>query len=250
MPASRFADAAREAGPGTAHPVDGPDAASADTLLAALQFGDGQFPGGGFAFSWGLESLVADGAIRREGYADFLGGQLHHRWASLDRILVGHAHAAREDLPALEDLDDLTEALTTVEAARTGSQRAGRALLGTHARLGTNGAPGFKAAVDGGRAHGHLAVVQGVVLGGAGLDLQAALAVSAYTMASSLGTAAIRLGFIGHLDAQHALVRLRPGLARLLAQPLPGLDALCSFVPLADIAMMRHPDLAQRLFSN
>jgi urease accessory protein len=227
-----------------------PQAPGADALLAALQFGDGQFPGGGFAFSWGLEALVADGELARDGYARFLEGQLHGRWAGLDRILVAHAHAAASDPPALRELDDLAQALATVEAARVGSQRAGRALLSTHARLGTPGAAAMKAQVESGAMTGHLAIVQGAVLAGAGLDERAALAVSAYAMAAGLGTAAIRLGFIGHLDAQRALVLLRPAMAALVAQPRPGLDALCGFVPLADLAMMRHPDMDRRLFSN
>jgi hypothetical protein len=32
-------------------------------MLAALQFGDSAFPAGGFAFSWGLEGLLADGLL-------------------------------------------------------------------------------------------------------------------------------------------------------------------------------------------
>ena len=37
-----------------------PDAAM---LLRALQYGDSAFPSGGFAFSWGLEGLAADGLV-------------------------------------------------------------------------------------------------------------------------------------------------------------------------------------------
>jgi urease accessory protein len=232
------------------------DAASAAALLAALQLGDGQFPGGGFAFSWGLESLIADAELSREGWAAFVEGQLRGRWAGADRVLVAHAHAAARDadcgraIDALRELDALAEASTIAEAARIGSRRAGRALLGTHARLDTPGAVALKAEVDAGRAHGHLAVVQGAVLAGSGLDERAALAVSAYAMASGLGTAAIRLGFVGHLDAQRALARLRPAIAALVAAPRPPLDALCTAVPLADVALMRHADRALRLFSN
>jgi urease accessory protein len=221
-----------------------------DVLLTALQFGDGQFPGGGFAFSWGLESLVADGKLTREGFPAFVGGQLQHRWASCDRILVAHAHAAASDVPRLRELDDLTDALMTVDSARVGSRRAGRALLGTHVRLNTPGAAAFKVGVEARHAHGHLPIVQGMVLAGVGLDEATALAVSAYTMAQALCTAAIRLGLIGHLDAQRTLARMRPQMGRLAAQGRCGLDAISTFVPVSDIAMLRHADRAQRLFSN
>jgi urease accessory protein len=116
----------------------------ASSLLTALQFGDGQFPGGGFAFSWGLESLIADGKLTRPEFARFLAGQLEHRWAPCDRVIIAHAHAASESLPELVALDDLTDALLTVEPLRMGSSRAGAALLGTHLRLGTLGAKALK----------------------------------------------------------------------------------------------------------
>jgi urease accessory protein len=214
-------------------------------LLTALQFGDGQFPGGGFAFSWGLETLVGDGKLGRAAFADFLEGQLLHRWASFDRVLIAQAHAAKSVMRLLE-LDDLTDAFLTVESARLGSRRAGGALLGTHLRLGTPGAAAIKSAA----LYTHLPIVQGVVLSGIGLDETAALAVSAYTMAQALCTAAIRLGLIGHLDAQRALTRMRPVVAEILSGPNPNLDDISTFVPVTDIAMMRHSSQAQRLFSN
>jgi urease accessory protein len=219
-------------------------------LLTALQYGDGQFPGGGFAFSWGLESMVAEGRLARAGFGAYLAGQLAHRWARCDRVLVAHAHSAAQDDTAWSDLDALAEALATVEAARTGSRRAGLALLGTHVRLGTPGAGALRAMVDRADAHGHLPVVQGVVLAGTGLTLAATLAVSGYTAASALATAGIRLGLIGHLDAQRALQQVRPLLASLADAAVPALDDICTLVPESDLAMMRHADLPRRLFSN
>ena len=219
-------------------------------LLTALQYGDSQFPGGGFAFSWGLESLIADGKLVRAEFAGFLAGQLQHRWAPCDRVIIAHAHAASDDLASLLALDDLTDAVLTVEPLRRGSRRAGAALLGTHLRLGTPGARALKDAVDREETTGHLAVVQGVTLAGVGLDRMAALAVSAYGMAQSFCTAAIRLGLISHLDAQRAVSAVRPVLGRLMTDPVPALEDIYSFTPLADIAAMRHTDQTQRLFSN
>jgi urease accessory protein len=223
---------------------------NAGALLTALQFGDGQFPGGGFAFSWGLESLAADGKVSRMGFADFLAGQLRHRWGNCDRVILVHSHAASHNLARLLELDDLTDAWLTAAPLRTGSRRAGAALLGTHLRLGTPGAQILKDALDRGDACGHLPVVQGVTLAGVGLDARAAIAVSAYGVAQSLCTAAIRLGLISHLDAQRALSGIRPCLAQITADPVPAPEDIHSFTPVADIAAMRHTDQAQRLFSN
>ena len=219
-------------------------------LLRALQFSDGQFPSGGFAFSWGVESLAADGHLTRADWPMFLAGQMEHRWAPHDRPLVAYAFQAAENPAALKTLDDLTEALAIASTAREGSRRAGAALLGTHARLGTPGAAAYRALVASGEAHGHLLVVMGLALAGAGLDLPMALAVSAYTTAQSLGSAAVRLGLIGALDAQAALQNIQPRIAELINAPLPPLDDIGSFTPLTDIAMMRHPFQKQQLFSN
>jgi urease accessory protein len=219
-------------------------------LLAALQFGDGQFPGGGFAFSWGLESLMADRELARADFADFLDGQLRYRWSAFDRVIVAHAHAAAKMPMRLFDLDDLTDAFLTVETLRIGSRRAGCALLGTHLRLGTTGASAFKDAIERREAYGHLPVVQGAMLAGIGLDAVTTRAVSAYGTAQAFCTAAIRLGLIGHLDAQRALSALRPGIAALVAAPACSIDDLHTVTPVADIAAMRHADQPQRLFSN
>jgi urease accessory protein len=219
-------------------------------LLRGLQFADGQFPSGGFAFSWGVESLAADGLLTRADWPEFLAGQMEHRWAPHDRPLVAHAFQSWQDQAALVELDELTEALSIASAAREGSCRAGAALLSTHARLGTPGATEYRALVTAEKAPGHLPVVTGLVLAGAGLDLTTALAVSAHSSAQSLGSAAVRLGIIGALDAQAALQKIQPRLTELMATPIPSVDDIGSFTPLTDIAMMRHPFQQQQLFSN
>lgn len=223
---------------------------AATSLLAALQFGDGQFPGGAFAFSWGVESLMADGHLARRDWFSFLLGQMEGRWASFDRPLIVHAHGAARDEPTLAELDHLAEALTLPASARAGSRRAGAALLGSHARLGTAAAASYRAKISAGSVPGHLPIVQGLVLAGVGLDHASALAVSAHSTAQSLGSAAIRLGLISAQDSQDALQALRPHLAGFLDAPIPVPEEIGSFAPLADIAMMRHPLQPQQLFAN
>ena len=219
-------------------------------LLAALQHGDSQFPGGGFAFSWGLEGLVAEGMVGRRDLKRFVEGQFRQRWVSFERVVIALAHGSADDMGALIELDDRVDAATVAAPAREGSKRAGRALLGIHAKLDTSGASTFRAEVLAERAHGHAAVVQGLVLAGTGLPRDDALTVAAYVMAASFCTAAVRLGLASHLDGQKALGELRPVIAGLVAQPLPLLDGITSFAPAAEIAMMRHAEQDLRLFSN
>lgn len=220
------------------------------TLLLALQHADGQFPGGGFAFSWGLEGLLADRRLGRDDLVAFIGGQLRHRWAGFDRPTLAQAHRLVGDLERLCDLDALVEAWSLAAPQRDGSRRVGAALLGLHARLGTAGASDYRERVIAGRACGHLPVVQGLVWRGIGLPVREALAVSAYSFVAGLATAAIRLGAASHLDAQRALAALRPSIAALLDEPVPALADLHAFSPLAEIAMVRQGAKPIRLFSN
>jgi urease accessory protein len=220
-----------------------------ERFLAALQHGDSAFPGGGFAFSWGIEGLVADELV---GTVDDLErvveDLLLERWATFDRLVLRRAFAAGFDLDRVSALDREVEAGTLVAGLREGSRRAGRALLGVHARLATPGAAAYRAMIDDG-APGHLAVVQGLVWRGLGLSVESAEALAAWGLVWALVSAAIRLDVIGHVAAQASLTRLRRRIAALLAA-LPPVAPLHAFTPLADIAVARHARRDVRLFAN
>lgn len=64
-------------------------------------------------------------------------------------------------------------------------------------------------------------------------------------------SAAIRLGCLGHRQAQGLLVHFRPRVTLLVEQALDKpLKEIGSFVPLADIRAMQHAHLSVRLFSS
>ena len=219
------------------------------TLLLALQFGDSAFPSGGFAFSWGLEGLAADGLIDDdEDVAEIIAQQLTMRWSTMDRILLARAHAA-QDLHAVTCADLAAEAATLSAPMRAGSRRAGRALLGVCARLALEGVAEYRdAATDDGRL-GHLAVVQGLVFRAAGLSLTMAELLSGWAVISGLTSAAVRLGLIGHIQALKMAGPLRATLAGLLATPVAADAELSSFTPLVDIAVTRNTQRDMRMFA-
>ncbi|GEO37490.1 urease accessory protein UreF 1 [Skermanella aerolata] len=221
-----------------------------ETLLMACQFGDGQFPSGAFGFSWGLEGLVTDGLVGRGDLVPFILGQVDGRWSGFDRVFVAHAHDGAGDEAALCGLDAGVETYSLASAQREGSRRAGAALLGIHARLGTPGAAEFRKLVSAGKTPGHAAVALGLVLAGAGLARGPALALSGYGFVSGLTTAAIRLGIASHIDMQQAISAARPVIAALAQSPVLPIDEVSSFSPLTEIAMMRHGARSMRLFSN
>lgn len=216
-------------------------------LLLMLQFGDSAFPAGGFAFSWGLEGLAADGLIEDGAdVAEIIQQQLTMRWNSMDRVLLGRAHTA-PDVDTAMNIDRLAEAATISEPMRTGSRRAGRALLGVCARLGLPRVPKYRSAIAAHPCLGHLAVVQGIVFRAAGLPLASAELLSGWAVISSLTSAAVRLGLIGHVEALGMAAPLREILATLLRQPAPAEHS--SFTPLVDIAVIRHARRDMRMFA-
>ena len=219
--------------------------------LALLQHGDSFFPSGAVSFSFGLETLCEDGRIdSAPAVASFLEGQLRARWATCDRGALVAAHRAAPDPAAVARIDTLLEASTLAAELRRGSRRGGRALLKVHTGLGTAGAAAYGALVAGGEVPGHAAAVQGLVWRGAGLDVEAAEALSAHTFATGVLGAALRLGLLGHLGAQRILQDARDLVVRLLREPAPVLDELCTSTPEAEIAVMRHETAATRLFAN
>jgi urease accessory protein len=220
-------------------------------LLATLQHADSFFPSGAVSFSWGLEALHADGLARSaDDVALFAAGQLRHRWATADRSVLMAAYAARDDLEAVTAIDRLQEAMALPSELRVGSRRMGVALLGVHARLKTPNAASYHSEVVAQRVPGHVAVVQGLVWRGIGLDQDTAVGMSAHCLCVGLIGAALRLGIIGHLDGQRILATLRDLIVELLATPVPSLQEISTFTPACDIAFMRHEFQPGRLFAN
>jgi urease accessory protein len=214
-----------------------------------LQHGDSQFPGGGFAFSGGLEGLLADGRIAPGALEEVIAGMLRCRWAPFDRVAVRLAWQAHGAAPALAALDMQLEAALLAPAERTGSRRAGRAMIATHLRLGTPGAAELGAAIDAGALAGHRAVVEGTLWRALGLGEVEAALLSGYGFVNALGTACVRLGHTGALTQQRTLARLLPEVARLAEDPLPDDRLPRAFNPMAEIAIMRHPARDRTLFA-
>lgn len=220
-------------------------------LLQTLQQADSAFPSGSFAFSNGLEGLASLGArLDGAGLTGLFAAILRHRWAPCDRVAVAQAWRAGARHGDLGRIDREVEAATFPQSLREGSCRNGAALLVAHARLQTPGAAELRLAVAGGTLLGHLAVLQGALWRGAGLDEDAAVQVSGYTALSGLAAAAVRLGCLGALAAQAALRDSLPLLAALAATPVREGEPLGGALPWLDIACAHQSDAPLRLFAN
>jgi urease accessory protein len=223
---------------------------STDLLVSILHHGDSSFPSGGFAFSSGLEGFFIDQMIKNVAELEsFIADLLINRWISFDAVALRRGYAAASDID-LAEIDHCVEIATLSAAQRAGSKRAGRAVLAVYAKLGSKVVSNYRDRTIADEELGHLPVAQGLVWREAGLPIEAALVMSAWTMVQGLATAAIRLGLIGHLQAQHLLFGIR---AQVVAAVQSGADypfdaPLSSFTILSDIALARHERRDARMF--
>jgi len=221
------------------------------STLAVLQFGDSLFPSGAVSFSWGLEGLADNGVVRSaEDVRAFVIGQVNARWALFDRAVVVAAHRAAPDLDEIAAIDDHVEIQTPSAELRSGSRRIGEAMLSVAARLGIADVGAYRDRIKQGAAYGHLAPMQGLVWGRAGLSEADAVALSAHTFCTGLLSAAIRLGCITHIEAQRALIAVRQEAARIAALPVPPVTELSSYGIEAEIAVMQSATNPTRVFAN
>lgn len=220
-------------------------------VLASLQLGDSFFPSGGTSFSWGLETLRADGQVRTATDVEALAsGQIAQRWAGFDRPAVMAAFAAGDDLDRVCTVDREVDAATLAREAREGARRVGTSVLKVHEGMGTPGAPEYRARIAAGNAFGQMAVVLGFVARASGLDVQTACALSAHQLTLGIVSAALRLGLLGHVDAQRILAGQRATVAALMGTPCPDAFEPHAYSPAAEIAMMRHETGTGRMFAS
>jgi urease accessory protein len=220
-------------------------------ILQAIWQADGAFPSGSFAFSYGVEGVVAlrsklDGAALAELTVTII----RQRWMTCDRVALVRAFRAAGNLDAIADIDRDVEASTFGSTIREGSRRNGGSFLASHARLGEATAVRLRQAVASGVCLGHIAVMQGVVWQAMGLDEKLTQIASAYSAASGAVTAAVRLGAIGALEGQKVLRGCLPLIDTLVAEPVPEDSELSSFIPFLEIAAARHARADLRLFVN
>ncbi|TVT55058.1 MAG: urease accessory protein UreF [Azoarcus sp. PHD] len=235
--------------------------------LLVLQQADSFFPGGATAWSWGLETLVADGRLgvnqtsfreqhrgrkrdRSAQVSAFIEGQLRYRWSCFDRAFLCAAWQAADDITTLMDFDSTIEALTLAEELRHGSRKVGQSLLRVHVALGTPDAECYQHRVIAGETPGHLPIVQGLLWRRLGMLFDHCQLAAAHGLCTGLVSAAVRLGIMGHIDAQRVLTDTQPILLDLLGHPPPKLEDVIGFTPMAEIAVMRHETQDLRLFAN
>ena len=198
------------------------------------------FPVGGFAWSQGLETAIADGRIAdAEALRVWLDGLLAHGGHRTDAIVLAQAHRAHDEAAALADLLLALTASSerTLETALTGSNfaRAARAWPSdVFARL-PEPCP--------------YPVAVGAIAGAQQIGLEETLLgylTAAIQASVSVAVRLVPLGQTAGLQVQAALEPATAVLAGTAASA--GLDAIGGIAYAADIAQMRHETLGTRIF--
>lgn len=230
-------------------------------LLFSLQHSDAFFPSGAASFSWGLETLNRDKVvIDAKSLSHFIETQLLHRWISFDQSMISEAwhittrsetDATLERFREIVQLDAINEAMTLSPSIRSGSRRMGESLIKVHTKIGTQSAIDLQNYIRANNASlPHLAIAQGYLWASLGISEKESRAISAHTLITSTTSAAIRLGLIGHIEAQRIMMKMQVVIIEALAQATTPISALSSSTLATDIASLRHDQLNARMFIN
>ena len=205
-------------------------------LLSLVQWLSPAFPTGGFAYSHGMEQVIADGGIRSGAdLRAWLGDVLRFGAGRQDAIVLSAALEPGADWDGLADvavaLQPSAERLREVVEQGAAFARAVAALTGAEAVARP------------------LPVAVGAAAAGLGLEKRAVIALYLHGFASNLVSVAVRFVPLGQTDGQGALAQLHPLIAQLADEAAGlGIADIGSAALGADLAAMRHEGMDVRIF--
>lgn len=205
-------------------------------LLTLVQWLSPAFPTGGFAYSHGLETAIATGAVTdAAGVRRWLADVLDHGAGRQDAILLVQALSPDADHDAL---DRLARALQPSSERLTETLDQGTAFARTVAGLTGRDLPPRCLPVAVGEAASTL-----------GLPMQDVVALYLHAFASNLASVAMRFVPLGQAEGQAVLAALHPLISALAQASLTATsEDLGSAALWADLSAMAHETLDVRIF--
>lgn len=204
------------------------------------------FPTGGFSYSHGLETAVAEGlATDAAGLREWAAGALEFGAGRVDGAWLAAAHtaAAAGDWERLRAVADAAAAQRASGELALESAAQGEAFLRTARAAWPHP---WLDRLDPARAPHSVAV--GLTAAAHGVGLRAALLGWLHGFAAGLVSAGVRLIPLGQTDGQRVMAALEPVVRRVLAAARGGGDAPGAATPVADWCAMAHETQWTRLF--
>lgn len=205
-------------------------------LLSIVQWLSPAFPTGGYAFSHGLETAVAEGALR-DGAAveQWLADTLRFGAGRTDAILLAHALDPGADMAALTDL--ALALAPSAERLRETAEQGAAFALAVAPLLGRDLPPR------------PLPLVLGQAARGLGLPVPLVVALYLHAFMANLVSAAVRFVPLGQNEGQRVLAALHPQILALAQEAaMAPLDSIGSAAFRSDLGSMLHETLDVRIF--
>ena len=209
-------------------------------LLQLFAWLSPSFPTGGFAYSHGLESAIADRLITDpETLRIWLGDVLIHGSGRNDAILLRSAYRASGDRKALNGIAELAAALSSSRERRSETLDQGASFVAAAAPWDPPELPKPVA----------YPVAVGALAARHGVDEDATTVAYLHAFAANLISAAVRLVPLGQNAGLRVLAALASSALRVMAESRTAtLDEIGGCAFRSELAAMHHETLYTRLF--
>lgn len=204
-------------------------------LLTLVQWLSPAFPTGGYAYSHGLEAVIAGGVRTAAGVSDWIGGVLRFGSGQSDAVLLACALRAGADCAAL---DASARALAGTKERLSETVEQGAAFARTVAALTGRDLPPRC-----------LPVAVGEAASALDLPVEEVVAVYLHAFAANLVACATRFVPLGQTEGQGVLAGLHPVIASVAGRAVgTGVEEIGTSAIGAELAAMRHEEMDVRIF--